>query len=360
PNIAQVFEAGISEGAQPYRVMELLDGETLAARLRVQACVRVPEAVAIAREVAGALAAAHEAGIVHGQLTTASLFITLDPTAGRGERVKLLGFGAGTGPEGKHLGVRADCRALGELLFEMLCGAPPFLVECAEEGPGSNAVPEPPSPRSVNPDIPQPVEDLILAALASGEGDQYPFASMADLRRALDSLALGPATPAPAPTGAPECEEAPAVVATLGTSAFDVPPMALPPAPEAAPAVASSMSRLLAWLRELIAAGRQRRARAAASAALVALVVVLSILAGRTGAPSRAGRTPAPAAVLVPANVELPTTPAPSVTTKAPDPRPDPPAPPPAPGLPAAPPALGAAEPGCLISVGSQPWSEVW
>ena len=357
PNIAQVLEEGISEEAQPYRVMELLDGETLAARLRVQACVRVPEAVAIAREVAGALAAAHEAGIVHGQLTTASLFITLDPSAGRGERVKLLDFGAGSGPEGQQLAARADCRALGEILFEMLCGAPPFLVECAEEG--SNADRAPPSPRSINPDIPQPLEDLIVAALAPGEGSGHPFASMADLRRALDSLALGPATvPAPTPSGAPEPEEAAMARPSLGTSAFDVPPMALPPAPATPLAAASPMSRLLAWLGELVAPGR--RARMAASMALVALVVVLSILAGRTGAPRRAGRTPLPAAARFPASAEPAMTPIPPAATEALGPWSDSPAPPPAPDQSASPPAPAAPERACIISIGSQPWSEVW
>jgi len=260
PNIAQVFEAGVSEGAQPYRVMELLDGETLAARLRVQACVRVPEAVAIAREAAGALVAAHEAGIVHGQLTPASLFITLDPTAARGERVKLLDFGAATRTE--EVNPRADCRALGEILFEMLCGTPPFLVECQGEGSRSDAELMPPSPRSINSDIPEQLEELILRALTPDQGNDHPFATMADLRRALDSVAVGPvAMPAATPADPPESAEAPVAPSLLGTSAFDVPPVAPPPAPAPPRAAASSASGLLAWLRALVAPARQRRTR---------------------------------------------------------------------------------------------------
>jgi hypothetical protein len=240
----------------------------------------------------------------------------------------------------------------------MLCGAPPFLVECAEEGQRSDAAP---SPRSVNPEIPEPLEALILAALGPREGSDHPFASMADLRRALDSLALGPATmPAPTPSGPPLSEEAPSAEPSLGTSAFEVPPMALPSAPVTPVAVASSMSRLLAWLREVAAPGRQRRVRAAASVALVALAVVLSILAGRTGAPSRAGRTLLPAAAPSLASAEPAITPAPPAPAKVLAPWPDLPGPPPAPGPSAAPPAQGAAERVCFISIGSQPWSEVW
>ena len=174
-------------------------------------------------------------------------------------------------------------------------------------------------------------------------------------------MALDPAPmPAPTPSGPPESEEAPTARQSLGSSAFDVPPMALPSAPVAPLAVASSMSRLLAWLRALAAPGRQRRARTAASVALVALGVALSILAGRTRAPSRAGRPPLPAAARFAASVEVAVTPTPPVTTRVPGPWPDAPGPLPTPGRSAAPPAQGVAERACFISIGSRPWSEVW
>jgi hypothetical protein len=352
PNIAQVFEAGISQGAQPYRVMELLDGETLSGRLRAQACVREPEAVAIAREAAGALMAAHEAGIVHGKLTPASLFITLDPTAGRGERVKLLDFGAATGTAEKQVDARADCRALGEILFEMLCGAPPFLVECPGDGPRSDADLVPPSPRSINPDISGPLEALILRALAPDQGNDRPFATMADLRRALDSL--GP-TLVPAPSDPPV--EAPAAPSLLGTSAFDVPPVAPTPAPAPPLAAASPPSGLLAWLRALVAPTRQRRAWTAAGVALVVVGAALSIFSSRTHDTRLADRSPRRAATPVPSAVEPKAVP---LSTRALIARPDSPEPPLVVGPPAAPAAQGTAEGPCFISVGSQPWSEVW
>jgi serine/threonine-protein kinase len=311
--------------------MEPLDGETLAARLRVQACVRVPEALAIAREVAGALEAAHAAGIVHGQLTPAKLFITLDSTAARGERVKLLDLGAGPGAPGRQAEPRADRRAIGELLFEMLCGFPPSLIE--EEG---DAVPP---PSSLNPDVPEALDRLILAALAPGEADGLPLDSMADLRQALESLALGP----PAPSAPLESGEQ-AVSPTLGTSAFDVPPVALPMAPVAPVAAVPSVS----WLRALAVLLGRQPARMAAGVALVGLVVVLSILASRGHSSRPAGRTPPRAAA------------APPPVPVAPPVQPDPPSTPIAPAQAAASPEESAPERACRISIGSRPWSEVW
>jgi serine/threonine-protein kinase len=332
PNIAQVLEAGVWDGAKPYRVMEPLDGETLAARLRVQACVRVPEALAIAREVAGALEAAHASGIVHRQLTPANVFITLDPTAGRGERVKLLDLGVGPGAHRQQAEPRADRRAIGALLFEMLCGFPPSLVE--EEG---EVVPP---PSSLNPDVPEALDRLILAALAPGQADGLRLDSVADLRQALESLALGPSAPS-----APRETEERAVSPTLGTSAFDVPAVALPVAPVAPVAAAPSMS----WLRALVVLLGRQPARMAAGVALVGLIVALSILASRGHSPRPAGRTPPRAAAALPPPVPV-----------APPVHPDAAPPPIAPAQAAASPAESAPERACRISIGSRPWSDVW
>jgi hypothetical protein len=354
PNIAQVFEAGIWDGAKPYRVMECLDGETLAARLRVQACVRVPEALAIAREAAGALEAAHAAGIVHGQLGPASVFITLDPTAARGERVKLLDLGGGAGARGQHAEPRADCRALGELLFEMLCGFPPSLVEEQADGGRSDGALVVPPPSSLNPDVPEAVDRLILAALVAGEEEGHRLCSMAGLLQALDSLALGSET---IPTPTPSATQEQAVSPTHGTSAFDVPPVALPAAPPAPVAAPSWMSRL----RALVVFRGQQLARMAAGVALVGLVVALSIVASRSHSRRPVNRTPARAAAAVPPSlplappVQMAAAPAPS----APEVHPDAPSAPVTPEQAAAAPEP-AAERACLISIGSHPWSEVW
>src|SRR5712691_7017326 len=85
PNITAVYDIGIHEDA-PYVVQELLEGETLRARLSGGA-IAVRKAIDYAVQVVKGLAAAHEKGIVHRDLKPENLFLTRDG------RVKILDFG---------------------------------------------------------------------------------------------------------------------------------------------------------------------------------------------------------------------------------------------------------------------------
>jgi hypothetical protein len=192
--------------------MELLEGESLAGRLRRVGRLRVADAVDIACQTAAAVAAAHDKGIVHRDLKPANLFLVPDPTRPSGERVKVLDLGIAklTGElasPGLHthsgavfgtpcymspeqcLGIQhevdgaSDIYALGCILYEMLCGQPPFV------GVGHGElllmhVQRPPEPlgRRVG-GIPQQIEDAVARALAKRPGER--FASMAELQAAL-------------------------------------------------------------------------------------------------------------------------------------------------------------------------------
>jgi serine/threonine protein kinase len=145
-NILAVYDVGVHDGA-PYVVSELLEGQTLRARLSSGS---IPEATAreYAGQIAQGLAAAHEKGIVHRDLKPENLFVTADG------RVKILGFGLaklidqessgvitmpapGTTPgfvfgttgymspeqvHGARVDFRTDVYALGVVLYEMLTG----------------------------------------------------------------------------------------------------------------------------------------------------------------------------------------------------------------------------------------------
>ncbi len=160
PNIASIF--GLEEeGTTLALAMELVEGEDLAARLK-RGAIPVDEAIAVARQIAEALEAAHEKGIVHRDLKPANVKLTADgrakvldfglakafagdpmarsgshdlsqsptlATAAGTQAGVILGTAAYMSPEqarGKPVDKRADIWAFGVVLFEMLTGRQPF------------------------------------------------------------------------------------------------------------------------------------------------------------------------------------------------------------------------------------------
>ena len=157
PNIAHVYDAGRAD-ALVFIAMELVDGEDLAARIS-RGPIPVPEAIAIARQVADGLAAAHEIGVIHRDLKPANIKVRDDGTVkvldfglakamgpdGGGSSVSamnsptltsrgteigvILGTAAYMAPEqarGKVVDRRADLWAFGVVLYEMLTGRRAF------------------------------------------------------------------------------------------------------------------------------------------------------------------------------------------------------------------------------------------
>src|SRR5690349_17285281 len=89
PGIVQVLDFGRTDAGAPYLAMELLEGVTLRARLRMRGVLPVDEAAAIARQVA----TTHAAAIVHRDLKPDNLMLVADPEVSSGERIKVLDFG---------------------------------------------------------------------------------------------------------------------------------------------------------------------------------------------------------------------------------------------------------------------------
>jgi len=151
PNIVRYVEHSVTPLGQPYLVMEWLDGEDLATRLRTRP-LTVPETLAIGRDIAEAMSAAHARGIVHRDLKPSNVFLVRGALLARGEfsQSKVLDFGIawlsartpvtqvgatpGTvgymAPEQARreavLTPAADVFSLGRLLFEGLTGRPAF------------------------------------------------------------------------------------------------------------------------------------------------------------------------------------------------------------------------------------------
>ncbi|MEO8702969.1 MAG: serine/threonine-protein kinase [Kofleriaceae bacterium] len=154
PNIVDVFDFGHLPDGRPYFVMELLEGESLADRVE-RGALPPGEVVAIARQLAEALAAAHERGVIHADVTPSNVLVVNAAASaadgGIGLHVKLVDFGlaelAGEGLRDDNpefvLGTpayispeqlrglaptdRSDQYGLGAVLFEMLTGHPPYV-----------------------------------------------------------------------------------------------------------------------------------------------------------------------------------------------------------------------------------------
>jgi tRNA A-37 threonylcarbamoyl transferase component Bud32 len=141
--IVDIYGFGTLPDGQPYLVMELLEGESLEARLARQKKLSVQEAIALMVPLLQALEAAHAAGFVHRDIKSANVFIVERPN--RAPFPKLLDFGIaqsikagatdalGTpgyvSPEqadNVNVGAKADLYSVGVLLFEMLSGRLPF------------------------------------------------------------------------------------------------------------------------------------------------------------------------------------------------------------------------------------------
>ncbi|MBP7559859.1 MAG: serine/threonine protein kinase [Armatimonadetes bacterium] len=210
--IAQVFMVGEESGTQ-YFAMEYLSGGCLEDRLR-QGPLPLDAAVQIAAQVAEALDYAHERGVVHRDIKPANIMFSEQgqpvvtdfgiAKALDDSRLTATGMALGTphymAPEqakGNPVDGRADLYALGAVLYEMVCGRPPF----QGDSPLSvvmKQISEPPlSPRAVAPTVPSWLESIILRALE--KEPTHRFARAGDMAKALRS---GAAVPVPTLTQA--------------------------------------------------------------------------------------------------------------------------------------------------------------
>jgi len=224
PNVMQVFDVGVDSGV-PYVVLELLEGETLAAALS-EGALAPRTATDLAGQIAQGLAAAHGKGIVHRDLKPENIFVTADG------RAKILDFGLAklieapgqnaavthvattppTGPglvlgtagymapeqvRGEPADHRADIFAFGAVFYEMLAGRPAFGGETTIERLTAILKEDPPAlPAGA---VPPHLDRVVHRCLEKSPSQR--FQSAKDIAFALEAMSAS--TSASTPSGTP-------------------------------------------------------------------------------------------------------------------------------------------------------------
>jgi Tol biopolymer transport system component len=227
PHICQLYDIGSQNGTD-YLVMEFLEGETLAERLR-KGPLSLPEILKIGIAVAEALAVAHRSGIVHRDLKPGNIMLTqggaklMDFGLAKPLGVQSAGSGSGSAPpsftamatlsgpspltplttagsvigtiqymspeqiEGKEADARSDIFAFGAVLYEMVAGKRPFSGKSQISLASSILESDPESVTKLKPQTPAAFEHVITTCLQKAPEDRYLAAH--DIRLELQFIA---------------------------------------------------------------------------------------------------------------------------------------------------------------------------
>ena len=219
PGICTIYDIGEQDG-RAFIAMEFLDGETLRSHIHGKA-LPLEEILKLGIQIAGALDAAHTEGIIHRDIKPANVFVTkrgqakvldfglaklvpkgvaagadADSSGEASDSTSIVGIISGTpsymSPEqvrGDNLDPRTDIFSLGLLLYEMATGRQAFAGSTGGMIIEAVLTRTPVPARSINPDIPPRLEEIISKALHKDRDQRYQHA--ADIRTDLQRLERG-------------------------------------------------------------------------------------------------------------------------------------------------------------------------
>jgi len=223
-HIVESFDAGTLDTGEPYLVMELLDGETLEARLLRVGTLPVEEIADFFSQACDGVQAAHDAGIVHRDLKPENLFITqrrdgwllkildfgisrFDPTLTGANAVTREGSTLGTpyymSPEqiegDKDLDARADIYALGVILYQCASGQRPYEAPALPKLSVLIHLGQPTRLDALRPELPGDFVEIVHRAMAKDRDDRFPTArELGEALAHFGSSALGATLEGPA------------------------------------------------------------------------------------------------------------------------------------------------------------------
>lgn len=189
PNIATLYSL-FRQGDELYMVLEFVRGETLDEILNRRGALPAEEVIPVFCQILDGINHAHEFGIIHRDIKPANMMLTEDG------KLKVLDFGIarllGTNrmtragniigtleymsPEqvkGQETDARSDIYALGMMLYEILTGRLPFETENEFELMKLQIESLPPIPRSINPSIPQVIEEAIMRSIQKNPENRF-------------------------------------------------------------------------------------------------------------------------------------------------------------------------------------------
>ncbi|MBN9606737.1 MAG: Stk1 family PASTA domain-containing Ser/Thr kinase [Actinomycetales bacterium] len=302
PNVVNVFDQG-QDGESAYLVMEYLSGITLRELLQEYGSLTPEQTLDIAEAVLSGLAAAHRAGIVHRDLKPENVLLADDgrikigdfglaraATANTATGAALLGTIAYLSPELVTRGVadaRSDIYAVGIMIFEMLTGRQPYTGEQPMQIAYQHANDTVPAPSTLEPTVPEGLDDLVLWATAR-DPEERPADAAAllarvrevdrNLRESQGDTGAQPTAVLPAAMPISRAPAAPTAATTVQPAAPATGETEIigrrGARPDADPAAAGPATATLA---------RSSRTRRRRRVVILAIVVVLALIAAGVG-----------------------------------------------------------------------------
>lgn len=203
-NIVHIYDWGCTEDGTYYMAMEHVPGGTLKEHILRDGALPLYTATQFASQIAEALKAAHERGVVHRDIKSQNVLLTASgdvkvadfgiaradssttTTSQRGSL--LLGTARYMSPEqamGERVGPRSDLYSLGVVLYEMVTGELPYEVDNSGDVVRKHIIEPPQSPREINPEVPEGIDAVTLRLLAKDPANRYSSAAefIKDLRK---------------------------------------------------------------------------------------------------------------------------------------------------------------------------------